>query len=133
MIDETLYEEWLAAKEAERVWQNRRREIEDQLIAEFGVTEGDEQTQTVDEDRYRIKITARVNRSVNAEKLREIAVDNGLEEHLDRLFRWKAELSLTAWRNSDPAITDPLSEAITAKPGRPSFSIERKENPDDVS
>lgn len=126
MIDESLYEQWLRAKDAERFAQERRREIEDRLIAEFGVTEGDEQTQTVDEDQYRIKITSRVNRSVNTEKLREIAVDNGLEEHLDRLFRWKAELSLTAWRNSDPAITAPLAEAITAKPGRPSFSIERK-------
>ena len=128
-----LLDEWLQAKEAERAAQDRRREIEDQLASDIGLAEGDESAQTVDVPGYRIKVTPRVNRSVNADRLQEIAVENGLEGHIERLFRWKAELSMTAWRNTDASITAPLADAITAKPGRPSFSIERKENHDDVS
>lgn len=123
-----LLDEWLRAKESERVAQERRREIEDQLTAEIGLSEGDESARTIEAEGYRVKVTPRVNRTVNADNLRDLAVENGLEDHIERLFRWKAEISLSAWRNTDASITAPLADAVTAKPGRPSFSIERKEN-----
>jgi hypothetical protein len=34
---------------------------------------------------------------------------------------------MAVWKAADEAITKPLAAAITAKPGRPSFTITRKE------
>lgn len=125
---EHLLQQWREAKEAERKAQEARREIEDTLASELGVSETDESAHTHEIGGYKVKVTPRINRNVDADKLQEIAVENGLENHIPNLFRWSAELKISNWRRTDPSITTPLSDAITAKPGRPSFSIEPKES-----
>lgn len=126
-MDSQTLQAWLDAKEAERQAQETRRQIEDQLASELQISEADESARTIEAEGYKVKVTPRINRTVNTERLQELAVENGLQDHIERLFRWKAELSLSAWRKSDPSITAPLADAITTKPGRPSFSIEPKE------
>jgi len=118
---------WTAAKEAERVAVENRRELEDQMRELVGFAETTEGTATTDAGQYRIKITGRIDRKVDAELVQELAAENGLTEHLGALFRWKPELNLSAWKSADESITRALSGAITAKPGRPSFSITIKE------
>ena len=126
----TLSEMWLAAKEAELEAVEDRRRIEDRIKSLVGVAENMEGTETVDPDRYTrytIKIVGRVDRKVDSDKLQELAAEHGLTEHLSSLFRWKPEINVAAWKATDEAITKPLAAAITAKPGRPSFNITRKE------
>lgn len=120
----TLYAQWLAAKEAERLAVEQRRAIEDQLIAELRVAETDEGTRTVEAGEYKVKITCRMNRRVDAEALQEIAAEYGITDHLGDLFRWKPEINAKAWKSADESITTPLLAAITTQPGRPSFAIE---------
>lgn len=118
---------WLAAKEAERQAVEDRRRIEDRIKSLVGVAETLEGTEVVDPDRYTIKIVGRIDRKVNSDKLQEIAAEYGLTDHLSYLFRWKPEINMAAWKAADPSITKPLAAAITAKPGRPSFTIIPKE------
>lgn len=117
-----FYQAWLAAKEAEREAIERRRAIEDDLLEHLNLP-AEEGTHSFNAGAYKVKISQRFNRKVDAEKLREIAIENGLQEHLGALFRWKPELSLPAWKAAGEEITRPLSEAITTTPGRASFSI----------
>jgi len=42
---------------------------------------------------------------------------------LPTLFRWKAEINMSSWRSADEKITNPLLEAITTVPSRPSYQI----------
>jgi len=121
---EALARQWRYAKEREQDFQSERRRIEDQLrdILEMphdleGVT-----TIEVSED-VTIKVTGRIDRKVDADKIQEVAAAAGLSELLPTLFRWKPEINLRKWRDTDPSITDALAEAITAKPGRPSFNV----------
>ena len=118
---------WLAAKEAEREAVEDRRRIEDRIKSLVGVAETLDGTETVDPSRFTIKIVGRIDRKVDGDKLQELAAEHGLTEHLSSLFRWKPEINMAAWKAADPSITRPLSAAITAKPGRPSFTIIRKE------
>lgn len=118
-----LYQEWLYVKQQERSAQERRREIEDLLGEQLGIT-GTEGNQAIESEGFQVKITCRVNRTINADLLQEIAAENGLTEHLGTLFRWKPDINKKAWEATDEGITAPLLDAITAKPGRPSFSIE---------
>lgn len=120
--------EWREAKAIERYAIEDRRRLEDRMLSLIGVPETLDGTETAEAPGYRIKITGRMNRKVDAEALREAAAANGLEHHLDALFRWRAEVNLAAWKNAAPEITNPLAEAITTKPGRPSFIIETKED-----
>jgi hypothetical protein len=71
-----------------------------------------------------VKIAGRIDRKVDGDKVQELAAEHGLTDHLSRLFRWKPEINMAAWKASDPSITQALAPAITAKPGRPSFAIE---------
>lgn len=120
-----LFDQWLDAKEAERAAVERRREIEDGLIAALAITESEGST-TIKIDGYKVKVTQRFNRSIDSDMLQEIAAEYGLTQHLGDLFRWKPEINAKAWKDSDTTITGPLEQAITTKPGRPSFSIERE-------
>ena len=123
MIDD-LAKNWLDAKSAEQTATDRRRELEDKLLSLAGIAENMEGTENVETDGgYKIKITGRMSRKVDADRIQDIAAEEGSTEHLSSLFRWKPELNMTAWKNADKAITDPLLGGITTKPGRASFQI----------
>ena len=118
---------WLAAKEAEKEATDDRRKVEDRIKSLVGFAENSEGTETVDPDQFTIKIVGRIDRKVDGDKVQELAAEHGLTEHLASLFRWKPEINMAAWKAADASITKPLAGAITAKPGRPSFAITRKE------
>lgn len=118
---------WLASKEAERRATEDRRTIEDRIKSLAGVSETLDGTETVAPNGYTIKIVGRIDRKIDSDKLQELAAEAGLTEHLSSLFRWKPEINMAAWKASDESITRPLAGAITAKPGRPSFTITIKE------
>jgi hypothetical protein len=117
-----LTAQWLEAKKAEDKAIRIRRGIEDKLIDLL-----DKNQTTIEANDTVIKITHRVDYKVDADKLVELAQQNGLIDHLNALFRWKPEINLRAWNATNEIITKPLVEAITAKPGRPSFTIFSKE------
>ena len=123
MIDD-LAKNWLDAKSAEQTATDRRRELEDKLLLLAGIAENMEGTENVKTDGgYKIKITGRMSRKVDADRIQDIAAEEGSAERLSSLFRWKPELNMTAWKNADKSITDPLLGGITTKPGRASFQI----------
>jgi hypothetical protein len=122
-----IYQQWQDAKAREAEATAERREIEDQMVAQFNVPSTLDKTANFEADGYKIKIEGRINRKINSEKLQEIAVEHGLMAHLECLFRWKPEINAAIWKSTDPAITTPLLDAITSTPGRPSFTIIKKD------
>ena len=128
MIKEpSLAQQWEVAKSTEAEWTQRRRKIEDQLVKQLQIPESLEGTKNVELGEYKIKIEGRINKKINSEKLQELAVEAGLEDHLSSLFRWKPEINATAWKATDPALTNHLLGAITSTPGRPSFTVIKKD------
>ena len=119
----TLSALWVDAKATEENATARRRHIEDHIRQLADLRDDAEGTKTIESGAYAIKVTFRIDRNVDADKLQEIAIEHGLMDHLSSLFRWKPEINATAWKQADPAIVRPLADAITAKPGRPSFKI----------
>lgn len=118
MNPDTLCEQWLDAKRAEQEAVERRRAIEDELLALGEIKSAGP---------YKVSVTQRMNTRIDADALQELAIENGLHDHLSTLFRWKPELNKKAWDATDEAITRPLLDAITTTPGRPSFSIKPQE------
>ncbi len=119
-----LCESWMQAKQAEALAVETRRKIEDQVVSMIGLPETFEGTENAEAaGGYRIKIVGRMTRKVDADKVQEIAAEHGLTEHLSALFRWKPEMNVSIWKATDSSITEPLLDAITTSPGRPSFSI----------
>ena len=124
---ELLTQDWLESKDIERVASETRRMIEDRLLSLIGISETLEGTETAQTDKYTIKVVGRMNRKVDSDKLQELAIENGLNEHLSSLFRWKPDVNLSAWKSTDSSITNKLLPAITTTPGRPSFTITEKD------
>lgn len=122
-----IYQQWLNAKAIETAAIKTRRDLEDAMVKSLGIAENLDGTVNVDADTYKVKIEGRINRKINADKLQELAAENGLTEHLASLFRWKPEINAAAWKAAKPEITKPLLDAITATPGRPSFTITYKD------
>lgn len=118
-----LSSEWIDAKNAEKEATERRRLIEDEICRILEIQEADERTRRLEAEVFTIKVTCRINRKVDGDLAQEIAAENGMEEFLPMLFRWKPELSMTAWEGVGDNVKQVFSRAITATPGRPSFSI----------
>ena len=123
-----MAQDWLAAKRAEAEAIANRRAIEDAIKAAASIPETLDGTSTLQAVGYTIKVVGRIDRKVDADLVQELAAEHGLTEHLGSLFRWKPEINSAVWKAADESITRPLAAAITAKPGRPSFSITVKES-----
>ena len=121
-----LVRDWLRTKEIEEAAIRDRRAAEDRMLKGFDIPETLEGTASRNIGEYEIKITGRMNRKVDSEKLLELAAEAGLSDHLTSLFRWKPEVNISVWKAAAPSITAPLTGAITTTAGRPSFKIERK-------
>lgn len=122
-MSNNLMQQWLEAKQAEQAAINTRRKLEDEMIDALNLQSFTDGTFNHEAEGFKAKVTARLTRSVDSDLLQEIAAENGLTEHIGRLFRWKPSIDLNAWKAADSSITKPLEAAITTKAGRPSFSI----------
>lgn len=124
-MDTKLYDAWLEAKRAEAEAIEIRRKLEDELTADLGIPEDFEGSKTITDAGYKLTLTGRMTRKVDAIAVQEIASERGLENMLTSLFRWKPELDLKAWKATDASLTAPFESAITTKPGRVSYKIEK--------
>ena len=123
----TLSADWMQHKAAEEHAVVERRKIEDLMVKLLAMSENFEGTETAEPQGFVVKISGRIDRKVDGDKVQELAAEFGLTEHLAKLFRWKPEINMAVWKATDEAITKPLAGAITAKPGRPSFKIITKD------
>lgn len=121
-----LCSDWVECKATEKAAIDHRREIEDELIRRLEIASDLDGTERRELERHALKIVGRIDRKVDAEMAQEIAAEHGIGEYLSTLFRWKPEIILRAWSAAPETVTSALARAITAKPGRPSFSIEEK-------
>lgn len=124
---EILTNAWLNAKIEEAKAVEWRRKTEDRLLSLLGIPESLEGIENAECGQYKIKVVGRMNRKIDAEKLQELALSNGLQDHVSALFRFKPEINTAAWKSTDTSITNLLLDAITTTPGRPSFSITLKD------
>jgi predicted fused transcriptional regulator/phosphomethylpyrimidine kinase len=124
---QTMSADWLRYKSDEEKATTERRKIEDQMVKLLAIPENFESTETAEPQGFVVKISGRIDRKVDGDKVQELAAEFGLTEHLAKLFRWKPEINMAIWKAADESITKPLAAAITAKPGRPSFKIIPKE------
>ena len=122
----TLYQRWLDAKKLEAAAVTERRQLEDQMAAEFALPKDLDGTVNHQVDGYKIKMEGRINKKIDADKLQMLAAEAGLSEHLSSLFRWKPEINSKAWGAAAEAVTKPLLDAITSTPGRPTFTITKE-------
>jgi len=118
-----LSKEWLEAKSAEKDATEKRRLIEDEIVRLLDIQQSDEGTKKVEASPFVIKIASRINRKVDGEIAQEIAAEHDMQDHLSLLFRWKPELSMAAWDGVGDNVKQVFARAITATPGRPSFTI----------
>jgi hypothetical protein len=126
-IDTDIYAEWIDAKRQEAAARTRRVQIEAQLIELHGFDATREGTETYLTDKYRVKCSARVTQKVDAKKLKEIARDNGLDDQIERLFRWRVDMNKNIWKKTHPDITNLFLPAIESKPSKPAVVVEKIE------
>ena len=123
-----LYQQWMEVKAAETEMTARRRAIEDEMAKSLQITEDWEGSYTMKDGGFKVNIKRAFTRKVDGKKLSAIANEFGLQDYLPTLFRWKPEIDMRAWKDTETFITDKLAQAVTTTPGRVSFKIEEEEN-----
>ena len=111
-------------KDQETALKNERKVAEKWLMETLGFDPTKEGTTHFgDEDNF---VTFEVSRSfkVDTDKLTELVQQNQVSEQTaDRVFRWKAEVNATEWKNLDEETRTVLSKAVTSKSDNPSIKI----------
>lgn len=115
------------AKEVEANAKMDRVGLEARLVTLTGIPQANEGTTTLTPEGYKVSITGNIYRKVDGDLLQQLARENGLEDHLQSLFRWKPEIELSRWKAADPKITAPLAAAITSTPGKQTVKLVRTE------
>ena len=114
-----------AAKEAEKAATARRLEAEELVLLLAGDLPA-ETTVKLEADGLKATIRTSMRRTVDAEVLAGIAAQ--IPEAIGkRVIRWKPDVDLRELRylqNNEPEIYATLAQAITAKPAKPSVTIE---------
>lgn len=121
---EKLVSDWQLYKAAEKAAIEARRACEDALVQFYKINPQTEGTQNFEVDGHKVKIVSRLAQKIDSDKVQEIAAENGFENYLSSLFRWKPEIVAAAWKLAPKEVTEKLSFAITSTPNRPSFTIE---------
>jgi len=124
---DSLLVKWHLAKQVEQEAIRHRRDVEDLIKSVIGFEEGRESRVTLGFQNGRMTITGRLDRKVDTHLVRQLAKENRLEDWLEHLFRWKAEVDVRIWRTAPEYVTQTFAPAITTKPGRATFSLEKQE------
>ena len=122
-----LSEAWINAKAKELEAIKERRTIEDSIIYRLEIPEEESGVKSFEIDSGLLKVTSKLDKKVDSVTLQNIAMQNNLGEYLAILFRWKPEINASEWEKAPESVKKLLSESITTKPARPSFSISFKE------
>lgn len=120
---DALAEQWQKAKAAETEAVESRRLIEDQISAALAIDNASEATTTAKTGAYQIKVSTRLTRKVDADKIQEAASEAGISHLLATVCRWKPELDLRVWKGLSEDNRKALAPAITTTAGRPSYSL----------
>lgn len=122
ILDTLKYIQSLKDQEAEL--KKQRKEAEEWLMKTLGYDATKEGTVHYgDEDNF---VTFSVDRDykVDTDKLGELIQQNQISEYTsDRVFRWKAEVNATEWKNLGEDVKTILAQAVTSKTGSPSIKI----------
>ena len=122
-----LYQQWMEAKAAEAEMTARRRAIEDEMAKSLQITEDWEGSYTMKDGGFKINVKRAFTRKVDDKRLTALANEFGLQEYLSTLFRWKPEINLKAWKDTEPSVIDKLAQAVTTTPGKIGIKIEEEE------
>lgn len=121
-------EKLAALKLAEHEANLARLAAENEVLALVGQLP-DEGTSHHDAPGWRATVTTSIRRSVDTDKLTEIAaqIPDAIGK---RLIKWKPELvtrELRFVQNNEPELYSVIAQAIEAKPAKPSVRVERVE------
>lgn len=111
---------WLAAKADEDAAKARRYEIEAEIAA--ALPGKDEGSTSQEGDTYRVVVTRKLTRKVDAEALK--SAWNSLQPTVQKAFNWKPDISLSVLRKLDEQETAQAARYITTSPSKPSIKVE---------
>lgn len=119
----------MAQKESIALAQKRLRELEEEMIDAVGVkTEG---SFTVKGDEWKVTTTGIINRTVDNVALFSWGVKGSIPQELfEQLFKFKPSVNMSLFRaleKTNPEVYLAASKALTAKPGKPRVTIEKRE------
>lgn len=118
-----LAQAWLEAKAQEKEANARRVELEQLIIDMVGTKP--ESTLTTETDKYVIKTTDKITRTLDQDSLTEEYEE--LSECVKNAIRTKFELDLKAYRKLSDDALEEIDEYITAKPAKTAVSVTLKE------
>lgn len=118
---ETLSQQWVEAKQAEKAAQKARLLVEEEIIKLVGHKEEGSKTHSV--GTYKVTITGKLNYKADLTQLDRLLSNIPLEFHPIKQERKLDEKGVKYLRDNEPAIFSQLAPAITITPAKTAVDI----------
>lgn len=115
------------AKAEEAKWKAYRTELEEELADAIRVPDDWEGSKTRKMGEFKVQCRRVMNRRIDGDMLRDIAMEHMLGMVVEQCFRWKPELVKSEWDAETEEHRKIFAPAIITTPGKVSFKIERIE------
>lgn len=99
--------------------------MEEEIISTFALPENDAFSKTINDSGYKLTFTKRVNRTIDSEKLKDLARENGISDSLGIIFSWKPTVVAKEWKKIKEKYQGILAQAFTENVGKTSIKIEK--------
>jgi len=120
---EELQIAWARAKNAEDIAKADRLEIEKHILALSNINTNQKGAHDLGD----LKISVSISQTVDSKRLQEVANEKGFGQYLSSLFSWKPSIIQKAWDQAPDEVKLALGQAITSKPSKPNFKLNKKE------
>lgn len=128
MTTEDLIAALAWAKEQERIAKDHRLYIEKTLQEKLEIPDSFVGSQSGECGDLKLTVTGKNTISVDTIKVIELAENIGKEHLINELFSVKMTLNKRAYDSTDEQTRKIFSDAITVKPAKINFKIEKKQN-----
>jgi hypothetical protein len=119
-----LLRDWNEAKLQTKQWTEKESLLRDTLVKELFTADKDEGTESIAVKEWTLKVTKKLNYSLNNKDGEVSAICATLPELVSKqLVNWKPELSLSAYRKTDTATQKLFTNVLTIKPAKPTLEL----------
>jgi len=122
-----LLEQYFALQEQKSKLTLDMEEVEAKIKLNLGAPEELNGSKTITQGDVKFTLSGKLNRTIDSNKLKDIAKEHNISDCLDVIFSWKPTVVAKEWTGVSDEYKNILAQSFTEKYGKVSLKITKKE------
>jgi hypothetical protein len=119
----SIYEEFAIVEAQLKELAGFKAKLVEEIIEDCKIDVDFNGAHTLEKEKYKITFSQKLNRTIDAEKLKDVARENNASDSLNTIFAWKPTVVAKEWEKVNPTFKAIFAQAFTEKYGKVSIKI----------